>query len=226
MTLQEDNDNQGQEGNKDTEGYDHIEGEGPEDATNDEGYQQGTLRRGELALQWTQSVGDKDQQMEWLKHGKGIGHKILHAQGYQPGKGLGVELQGRPSPVTHETMGVNITVNRKGEAVKDTSVRAGLGFKPGEGGGTHPVKSVTNQKEIKYKGNFVPESQVSVMEILESKPQWVRTSVRPHAAEHEAEAEIMNIYDSEDNHKTGGWVYCSYEAESPDLNKEGDSQSS
>ena len=179
-----------------------------------------------MALQWTQSVGDKDQQMEWLKHSKGVGHKILHAQGYQPGKGLGVELQGRPSPVTHETMGVNITVNRKGEAVKDTSVRAGLGFKPGEGGGTHPVKSVTNQKEIKYKGNFVPESQVSVVEILESKPQRIKTSVRQHATEHEAEAEIMNIYDSEDNHKTGGWVYCSYEAESPDLNKEGDSQSS
>ena len=179
-----------------------------------------------MALQWTQSVGDKDQQMEWLKHGKGIGHKILHAQGYQPGKGLGVELQGRPSPVTHETMGVNITVNRKGEAVKDTSVRAGLGFKPGEGGGTHPLESVINQKEIKYKGNFVPESQVSVVEILESKPQRTKTSVRQHATEHEAEAEIMNIYDSEDNHSTGGWVYCSYEAESPDLNKEGDLQSS
>ena len=88
------------------------------------------------------------------------------------------------------------------------------------------MKSVTNQKEIKYKGNFVPESQVSVVEILESKPQRIKTSVRQHATEHEAEAEIMNIYDSEDSHTTGGWMYCSYEAEAPELNKEGDPQSS
>ena len=75
------------------------------------------------------------------------------------------------------------------------------------------LESGINQEEIKYKGTFVPESQTSAVETLESKPQRVRTSVRPHAAEHEAEAEIMNIYDSEDNHKTGGWVYCSDEAE-------------
>ena len=151
--------------------------------------------------------------MEWLKHSKGIGHKILHAQGYQPGKGLGVELQGRPSPVTHETMGVNITVNRKGEAVKDTSVRAGLGFKPGAEGGTRSLESVINQEEIKYKGTFVPESQPLAVEALESKPQRVKTSVRPHAAEHETEREIMNIYDTEDNHTTEGWICGSDEAE-------------
>ena len=151
--------------------------------------------------------------MEWLKHGKGIGHKILHAHGYQPGKGLGVELQGRPIPVTHETMGVNITVNKRGEAVKDTSVRAGLGFKPGAGGGMRSLESVINQEEIKYKGTFVPESQTSTVETLESKPQRVRTRVRPHATEHERDAEIMNIYDTEDNHKTEGWVCVSDEAE-------------
>ena len=200
-TLQKDNENRGQDGDKDTD-EDHIEGEGPEDATNEDGDQRGRLRREEAALQWTQPVGDKDQQMEWLKHGKGIGHKILHAHGYQPGKGLGVGLQGRPNPVTHETMGVNITVNRKGEAVKDTSVRAGLGFKPGAGGGTRSLESVINQEEIKYKGTFVPESQTSAVETLESKPQRVKTSVRPHAAEHETEVEIMNIYDTEDNHTT------------------------
>ena len=158
-------------------------------------------------------MGGKDQRMEWLKHGKGIGHKILHAHGYQPGKGLGVELQGRPNPVTHETMGVNITVNKRGEAVKDTSVRAGLGFKPGGGGGARSLESIINHEGTKYEGTFIPESQTSAVEVPESKPQRVKTHVRPHAAEFETEVEIMNIYDMEDDHTTEGWVCISDEVE-------------
>ncbi|EFX79488.1 hypothetical protein DAPPUDRAFT_304466 [Daphnia pulex] len=36
---------------------------------------------------------------EWEKHTKGIGAKLLFQMGYQPGKGLGKELQGRSQPV-------------------------------------------------------------------------------------------------------------------------------
>ena len=35
-----------------------------------------------------------DPNIEWLAHSNGVGHKILRAQGYEPGRGLGVNLQG------------------------------------------------------------------------------------------------------------------------------------
>ena len=36
---------------------------------------------------------------EWEKHGKGIGAKLMFQMGYQPGKGLGKDLQGIREPV-------------------------------------------------------------------------------------------------------------------------------
>ena len=124
-----------------------------------------------------------DPDIEWLAHSNGVGHKILRAQGYEPGRGLGVNLQGRPQPISHKNLGVTIEINEFG-GIKGGKAysRTGLGY--------YSSKSQAPDKDAGTTGDRDP---------IKSKPQRQRDYVKTFSNYTEKGNE-EDIYDAEDKH--------------------------
>ena len=151
-----------------------------------------------------EAMQQANEQVSWVKHGKGIGSKIMCAAGFKPGMGLGISLQGRAQPVSTDN---NMSGTR----------RAGLGFnnKRGIRGDEEQIEYYTFSKPDRWNTmSFIKAAEdvkeneedidMSTMMIAEeSKPQrpvkYVRTCSSYRIGDDE---DYEDIYDTENEHKT------------------------
>ena len=140
-------------------------------------------------------LAETNSSIDWLKYSNGMSLKCLRAMGYQAGKGLGATLQGRPMPINHESMGLNIQIDKGGAIIGGASNKyAGLGYNTRfRKEGPHSVRS--------QEATQTSSEKVQTKHELDSKPQRKQQYVRTFSNRMSGDEGEEDIIDSENSHQ-------------------------